>query len=221
MKLEFRDPVQLFIGALLLGLGVGFLLDSLGLVNFGNLLGSWWPLIIILFGFAHLISRSQSFLFSGFFIIAGILLLVDQLDVINLNFWSVFWPLLLVLIGFLVLFRSGGSKLSSEKSVNMVAIFSGDERNLDTEKFEGGNITAIFGGVKLDLRKATFKEGATINVFAAFGGVDVILPENARAVVSGFPLFGGFEDKTVKPKKFEGTLIIKGTVLFGGVSVKN
>jgi hypothetical protein len=81
----------------------------------------------------------------------------------------------------------------------------------------------LFGGIELDLTDAEMKNGATVDVFTAFGGIDIRVPDGWIIKTSGLPIFGGWEDKTRKPRDANKApvLNIAGTCLFGGVSIKN
>lgn len=48
--MEFRNPSGLFGGIILLILGFLFLLDNLRILDFGYVIGTFWPLILIFFG---------------------------------------------------------------------------------------------------------------------------------------------------------------------------
>jgi hypothetical protein len=77
--------------------------------------------------------------------------------------------------------------------------------------------------VTLDLRPAKLApEGAEVDVMAAFGGAQIIVPEGWPVEFSGVPVFGGFTDKTSHTTGETGPrLRIKGTAIFGGVEAKN
>lgn len=84
--------------------------------------------------------------------------------------------------------------------------------------------TAIFGGVTLDLREARIDDTATVDAFAFFGGVDILVPRGWRVAVTGTPILGGFEDKTryddfLPPDA--PVLTVDGLAVFGGVTVAN
>jgi hypothetical protein len=117
------------------------------------------------------------------------------------------------------------SGASSSSTLNEWAVFSGVRRKLDTQEFEGGEVTAVFGGAEIDLRGAGMKKDeAIIDVNAVFGGVEIRTPETWEVVMSGTPIFGGYDDETA-PARETGVkrprLIIAGSAVFGGVSVKN
>lgn len=108
--------------------------------------------------------------------------------------------------------------------LNIDAIFSGVNRKLMTKNFEGGKITAAFGGIDLDLTSADFNGVITIQVDIIFGGVKMIVPPHwdIRTEVSN--IAAGIEDKRyfreggVDPNKI---VVLKGTILFGGLEIKS
>jgi predicted membrane protein len=80
--------------------------------------------------------------------------------------------------------------------------------------------------VTLDLTQAKLSpEGAVVDVMTAFGGTEIVVPLDCRVSFSGVPIFGGFSDKTTThsdPVSQGGpSLNVRGTVMFGGVDVKN
>lgn len=89
------------------------------------------------------------------------------------------------------------------------------------------NALALFGGTGIDLRSCRFSEKLTeINALAAFGGIDILVPEGVRVIVDGHGIFGGFESNLKKgalnPTQLPAdapTVRVKGLALFGGVSV--
>ena len=85
----------------------------------------------------------------------------------------------------------------------------------------------VFGGTDVDLRGATLKENVTtIQAVAAFGGVDVWVPEGFRVRVDGFGLFGGhdihIEGGAIDPADLPTSapeIVVNCFSLFGGVDV--
>lgn len=55
----------------------------------------------------------------------------------------------------------------------MLSRFSGQNVKFDGEKFNGTELTAVFGGVKCDLTKAIIEKDVVINATCIFGGVDI------------------------------------------------
>jgi predicted membrane protein len=106
------------------------------------------------------------------------------------------------------------------------ALFGGADRQVTSQQFKGGNATALFGGIDIDLRQAQMAEGEhSLHLTALFGGVDVFVPQNWDISVTGTPIFGSFEDKRQKTQAAEkttrGLLHISAFVVFGGIEIKN
>ena len=100
------------------------------------------------------------------------------------------------------------------------ATFSGCNMDLSGEVFEGAELTAVFGGVKCDLRKAVIEKDCAIEVTAIFGGIDILVPEHINIKTQTTAIFGGVSDKSVHRKENAVTLYISGTCMFGGVEIK-
>jgi predicted membrane protein len=79
--------------------------------------------------------------------------------------------------------------------------------------------------VTLDLSEAQLApEGAVVDATSAFGAIDVLVPAGWRVSVGGADVFGGFDDET----QGDGVemaagpeLRVRGTTVFGGVTVKH
>jgi hypothetical protein len=104
----------------------------------------------------------------------------------------------------------------------MVAIFGGVERTGRWRVRARSQLTAVFGGVDLDLREADFDAPVVeLNVQACFGGIELKVPAGLTVRNETVNIFGGTEVKNLgDPVEGAPTLVIKGTILFGGVSVK-
>ena len=103
------------------------------------------------------------------------------------------------------------------------AFMSGCEMRPVSRPFRGADLTAVMGGVKLDLTDARMEgEVAVIDVFAFWGGVEVHVPPDWSVTSKVTTLLGGFIDKrrptSVIPTK---TLVLRGTVVMSGIEVKN
>ena len=221
---------QLVIGLLIIAVGVLFLLDHLGFVNVGDYL-RYWPVLLIIYGMSKFGGQGGRVTFSGgLFVLVGVLLLLQKLDVIAFSIWE-YWPVLLVLIGLVLVRRAfgkrtgaGGSTSSGEggdSQVNVFAMLGGIERKNSSQEFTGGEITAILGGCELDLRGASIKgDEAIIDVFTFWGGIDIRVPDDWAVSIESMPLMGGCEDKTNPGTKGPTKhLIIKGFVVMGGLEI--
>ena len=103
------------------------------------------------------------------------------------------------------------------------AVFAGRDIRVDNSCFDGADLSALFGGIDLNLKNAIIQKNVTIEVKAIFGGIDILMPSNVRVVVDVTPILGGVENGTRTPLGADEntpTVFIKGTCLFGGLEVK-
>lgn len=106
--------------------------------------------------------------------------------------------------------------------ISALCILSGFKRTSNSQRFRGGDVTALMGGCELDLRQASMTAPASIDVFVMWGGIEVRVPEDWTIELRGQPIMGGLVDSTRPPAlPTEKRLIVQGVVLMGGVEVKN
>ena len=217
-----------------IGIGVLFLLNNLN-IFFMHDVWRYWPAILIAVGLVKMVDSPQANgrFGGGMLVGVGCLFLADTLGFLHLT-WETFWPLALIGAGAVMLWSrlappmAGTPNMpagSSEGALNEAAIFGGVDRKVTTDDFRGGQITALFGGVEIDLRRAGMRgDSAAINVTSMFGGVVLRIPQNWIAVAEVAAIFGGLGNKSVEPSAdMPGVkrLYIKGSAIFGGVEVKN
>jgi predicted membrane protein len=225
----------IFWGVLLTLLGTIFLLDNLGIINSAHL-WRFWPVLLIIAGLFNVFAPERRS-WGIILLIGGTFLQLNQLGLAHFS-WGAFWPIILIAVGLLVMWNSLTSRKSTPASpaeagdprttVNGAAIFSGLERRITTQDFQGGHVTAIFGGIELDLSEANIQgDEATLEVNAIFGGAEIRVPYSWQVSYCGSPVFGGVEDKTrvrssdeVSSSKTK-VLNITGAIIFGGLEIKN
>lgn len=225
---------RVFAGLVLIVVGGLFLLDQLGEFDFGTMISRYWPVIFFLIGISVLISNGFRRIGSAlFFFLLGAIFLAMEFDLLGEDIWNYIWPAAIILVGLWLLVRPafrhlGGGTDSipgiKDSDVDIVAMFSGHKRRIESPAFRGGRATALFGGAELDLTGATLAEGkATLDLTAIFGGVDLRVPRNWRLVVDATPILGGVDDKRspVAEADVKATLYVKATAIFGGIDIKN
>ncbi len=212
-----------FFGLLIVAVGSLLLLDALDVLDAGQVIGDWWPLVIIVGGLLAFIANPGHWLIPLLLVGGGTVVLLQTADILDAG--ELIWPVVLIGVGMLVIFGGGmGSRSpTSDDRINSFNIFSGTDFSTNSPRFEGGRIGAIFGGADVDLRHASLAPEATLDVFAAFGGVEIAVPHGWRVIINGFPIFGGFENATSNEGLAEDAprLQIDATVLFGGLEVKH
>ena len=220
----------------LIAIGAIFFLNNLHILTFRDML-DYWPVVLIALGMVKVVDSTDNAGRTGgaILVVLGAIFLAP-----TLGFWHIaygdLWPLILIGVGALLLFQRlwipslhwggwtppGGPVAGT---LNESAIFSGGRRRITTPDFLGGEVSCIFGGFDIDLRKAGMAGGdATLVVNAIFGGCDIKVPENWDVVLEVAAVFGGCDDRTQHPdpglpgvKK----LFLRGSAVFGGIDVKN
>lgn len=219
------NMARALFGMVMVALGVVLALGAADVFDSGEVLSQWWPTVLIVAGVLQFVTNPRHWL--GPLVVGGIgvILLLDTTDAISGDAWPVAWAVLLIIAGIAVLagarLGSGGRQDSADR-VTSFAAFSGNKVVSHSKHFEGGTLGAVFGGTELDLRDAELAPGASIDVFAAFGGAEIRVPEGWRVDTHGLPLFGGFENETAgEAEPGAPTLDVSATVLFGGLEVKH
>ncbi|MET0566864.1 MAG: DUF5668 domain-containing protein [Acidimicrobiia bacterium] len=213
---------RLFFGLLIVAMGTVLLLDNAGVLDAGEIFSTWWPAIVLLAGILTFAANPRHWPVALIITAVGLAFLLSNLDIIDLGNFII--PAAIILVGLLVLFGRGlGAKTEAGDRVNSFNVFSGSEIASHSKEFQGGNISAVFGGAEVDLRDTVPAPGAELDVFAAFGGVDITVPQGWNVVTRGLPLFGGIENATAKEAVSADapTLAVNATVLFGGLEIKH
>lgn len=246
---------RIILGVFLVLMGIAVLGDKITNNNFWPLVTTYWPIILVYFGLDNLFSKHHSKFFASFLIAIGVLFLLGNLDIINVRWYNLIFPTILIAIGIRILvpskcfmkrcffkndkseeiidncgilinkkFNFNGS--TDDDIIENYNIFSGYDSTITSQSFKGGEVGAIFGGSSIDLRECSLNNNkAKLELYAIFGGVEVIIPTNWKVQVKGTPIFGGIDNKCTYEKSTETenvpTLIIEAFAIFGGVDILN
>jgi hypothetical protein len=224
-----RVTPQVLFGLLVIVAGVLFTLDNLGVVDAEQYL-QYWPSALVGIGLLKLwhAREGQGWVGGFMLVLLGGWMLLERVVAIRISLHDL-WPLLFVFLGgYLVWKGLGGVRhkpvSNGQNRFSAIAIMSGVIRRNNTPTFEGADLTAIMGGCEIDLRQASIAPGteAVIDVFAFWGGIDLKVPEDWLVITRAIPIMGGVEDKTHSPSAPAArTLVIRGVVIMGGVTIKN
>ncbi|HYV91343.1 MAG TPA: LiaF domain-containing protein [Chitinophagales bacterium] len=231
-----RSNGNIWLGALVLIIGVGFFLCKMNL-PFSDLLFNWQTLLITIGIFIGLRSGFKGASWLILILIGGIFLLQDVVPWLHWHQYG--WPVALILLGLFLIFRprrnwhrdnewnwknygeASEAKFSNEEFINHTAVFGSVEKTILSKDFHGGNLTSFFGGTELNLIQADINGKVILDITTIFGGTKLIVPSNWEIKSELVAVFGGIEDKrpvqsTVNPEK---VLILKGTTIFGGIEI--
>lgn len=213
---------QLVVGVLVVLVGVVLLLDRTGIVeiDLGTLLSTLWPLAIVLLGVVSLTLVPRAWFGPAVITAVGVVLLLDRLDVVRVSVWEYLWPLAVILAGLGITFGAGGRRDDQDR-ITAFAFWWGAERRSRSPHFRSASLTAIMGGVDLDLRDADIVDRARVEVFAFWGGVDIKVPRSWHVRVTGLPVLGGWDDKTEVPAVPGPVLEVRLVTVMGGAEVRH
>lgn len=231
---RFIGVGRLIFGAALLTIGVLWTLDNLGIVDSDRVL-RWWPAAVVAFGLAKLLGlgTQRSLMTGGFFTLIGLVILGAEADLYDLNIWRLWWPTLMMFVGGSILLRAlrgpgaaapgpDGTVPSEDSYIRTFAMMGGTKVRVTSNAFRGAEPSAFMAGIEYDLRGAT-PAGDTVvmDVFAMWGGIEIVVPPDWRVSAEVMPLMGGVEDNSTSPSgPARTTLVVRGTVVMGGVEIK-
>jgi predicted membrane protein len=231
---------KFIIGVCLVLVGVVLALDQLGLLYANHLL-RYWPAALIVLGLVMLQRRERhSALRALVLIVVGGWLLLNTLGLVSIDLWEFFVPLLLVFFGARIMMHNRGSGSGAPPDLpgagpasgssgepvhaSLFSLLSSSKRRWGKSVFRGAETTAFMGGCELDLRDALMSTGelAVVDVFVVMGGVSIFVPPHWTVSQEVVPLMGGVHDKTHSvPSNPAQHLLVRGTVVMGGVEISN
>lgn len=202
-----------------------------------------WQMLLIAFGlFIGIRHNFRGGAWLALLLVGGIFLARDIYP--EFSFGRI-WPVVLIVIGLFIILRPRrGWKLNANKKtegasdslftedidyskedfVDSTSIFGGAKKIVISKNFKGGDLVNIFGGTELDLSQADFTGTAVIELTTIFGGTKLLVPSNWSVKSEAVTIFGGIEDKRrmqAVTEASEKTLLIRGTVIFGGIDIKS
>lgn len=206
-----------------------------------------WQMLLIAIGI--FIGFREKFRGGAWFVlilVGGAFLVSEIIPEISIR--QYIWPMILMVVGILFIFRPKGGRcqrMRDEKKnstgsvegssqtdpeytqddfVDSTSIFAGSNKIILSKNFKGGELVNVFGGTELNLTQADFAERAELEMTNIFGGTKLIIPSHWSVKSEATVIFGGIDDKrampasTTNPSKI---LVIKGTVIFGGIEIKS
>ena len=220
---------NLLWGLVFIALGIIIAVNTLGIAQIDIFFDGWWTLFIIvpcLINFIKGPTRMSNFI--G--LVIGIALLLCAQGVVTFsNIRKLIIPFIFVMIGLGFIFKDFfNSKINEKiKLLNKsglkeyVATFGENKVDMSNEIFDGADLTAVFGGVELNLINSQIKDEQIVNATAIFGGITIKVPQNVNVKVKSTAIFGGVDNK-MKNDKTDNipTIYVNAFCMFGGVDIK-
>ncbi|WP_018341933.1 LiaF transmembrane domain-containing protein [Cytophaga aurantiaca] len=223
---------RIWAGTLLLLTGTFYLLHNFNALPFAVPAYVFsWQMLLILVG-VYLLYRSITkgviLIGIGTYFILPLTGFIQPIEIEKM------WPALIILLGIIVLFGSKKNHkpkpMSTTHTVNeelfdITAIMSGNTRQISSYDFKGGTITAVMGGVELDLTNCYLsKEGCIIDLSVVMGGVSLKISREWNIQSEITPIMSGIEDEGQYANNVHidpaATIILRGSVVMGGIEIK-
>ncbi|OYO27503.1 DUF5668 domain-containing protein [Janthinobacterium sp. PC23-8] len=232
------SPSQIILGVLVIGLGLVFLLDNLGLISVRYTF-RFWPTILIIFGLLKIAqSRTRSgYVLGGLLVLLGATWTFRAMGLFYIS-WNMLWPLVIIGIGIAVVTKSLPGARQRQRRQRFSARQEGAAQpdsfgqarhgavSLDKAAAPDANgqvdddsiieVSAILGGFVRRVSSQRFR-GGDINVIMAGCEIDLRQASiEGEAVLNVFALCGGITIK-VPP---DWSVILQGTPILGGFEEK-
>jgi predicted membrane protein len=191
-----------------------------------------WPMLLVVIGLVMTLGASEKT--AGVIVMAvGGFFMIPLIFRESFHMYNMFWPSIFIIVGviFIVSRRRGWNAVRSkgvigDDYIDYVNVFSGGDRQIISQNFKGGKISAVFGGIELNLTKANLTNGVSeIEIACIFGGATIIVPDDWWVTIEVTPILGGFSDsRKLSPGRSVDSskhLVIRGAVIFGGGEVKS
>lgn len=211
------------LGLIVLAIGVAVGGNALSWWEFNIFFKGWWAFFLIIPALLAMVEEGFK-TGTAIMLAIGVALFLGAQDIIN---WrtttSLIFPAILIIGGLSLILRPLVRKKdvpASSGGQEIFALFSGQKVCPVSEPYLGGDATAIFGGIEIDLRQAVIPHDIRIDTVAIFGGVTLRLPPNVRVSVDSTPVFGGVTNKALSSADPAAPLVhISSVAVFGGVEV--
>ena len=218
---------RLLVGTVLAAVGVLFLLDSADVLDASGAVSAWWPAAIVALGVFQALSGAG--LGGGALALIGIGsgLLGVTTGLFGDDAWGYVWPAALVLVGLWLILGWGrrlGGAPADDDEIDGIAVLGSALHATRSKAFRRASLTAVLGGVTLDLGDAVpIAGGAEVAATAIMGSVVILVPRGWVVEIRGLPLMGGWDDTTDRAAIGPGAprLEIQALCALGGLEVKH
>lgn len=234
---NFRSKIPaLVFGLLIVGIGVGYGLKALGIIDsFTVFFDGWWTVFIILPGLLTLFQRGSNKFIGLLLTVFGVCLLVWRQQWISASLFSLALPALAIVFGiYIIVTAFTGKKLHGPVIVTQpVRVGEGDSveeyalsfgelaPDYAGKPFTGCRVEISFGKATLDLRQAIIESDCKVELDAGFSGVEIFLPPACRLVLDTSANFGNVENQFISSASPDAPAItLEANAAFSGVVIR-
>lgn len=225
-----NKALRIFIGIIIILLGIGILGQVFGLWDVIGFKG-WWTLFIIIPAICLIIKFGIRFWNTAILAFGVAFLCAEMFSIKYSSAMLMVAAVLIIYCGIRLLIgpkpkKSFGFPQSNDPgdySTNpkYSQVFSREYVKNAAERLQGAEIVACFGSVEADFSAAEVKSDIEMSAEAIFGGVQITAPRNCRIIVNKTGVFGGCANNAVSSLDENApTLTINATSVFGGIEIK-
>lgn len=233
-RVSGRAQYPVVLGIFLIVVGLFWVLSKNDVLHFH--MKSWWPLILVGLGLMQLSGRKKVGDFWGWMLLGfGAYFFLAENGLIPRGYFSRYWPILLVLMGLWIIFGrkgpgccerdEGKGRLSTStgKEINEVALFNEVERNVVTEEFQGGTLTAIFEEIRIDLTGSQLADkGAVLEITSIFDNVELRIPDSWEVSIKSHEVFGKVKNRSSNSAPHSTQFLeVKASSIFSDIKIVN
>ncbi len=236
---SFRLTPQLVFGLVIVAAGLLMTASNLHWIE-ARSLWRYFPLGFVAVGIAKILQPDghSGKMFGWLLLIVGIWLSANTLLSFSFSIGR-WWPLLLILLGAVMIIRARGeepepttvsaetlnagtdwNRTGGDQTMTEFAFWSGKQRRSASPAFKKAELTAIMGGIEVDLRAAGTAGEAVIDCFAFWGGIEITVPPDWAVSNKVVAIMGGAEDSTSGTQDARHRLTVRGFAIMGGIEIK-
>ena len=161
---------NLLFGVVLITFGFLFLLDNLGMADFGEVMHDFWPLLIIVWGLSIILRRKPTH--STAKGLSG-----SPTPQASAEAGTTAGP---------------GAAGTEKELFSESTVFGNLHSVISSHSFKGGSVSTVFGDCHIDLTRAAVADGEHFfRVHGVFGQTTIMLPNNCAVSVTASSMFGG------------------------------
>ncbi len=223
---------RIFLGAILIILGLIFFMHNFHFLVFNVDLFSW-PLIFFILGILIIVKNRNS-TFGFILILIGVLGIAARYFNMSIRYFvAEYWPFLLIIFGVYIIFkrsphqeaRKYESVETEEYKIDLFTLLASKNITIKTIKFFGGKITSILGESVIDLKNSNLASSTIeLETQTILGSTEIHIPTSWNVINKTTTILGGFEDVrgfSTNSDNNQNTLIINGLVFLGGGKIKD
>lgn len=220
-NIDSQPGHRALFGVVIAAIGTLVLLDNLRLFDL-QLLRSFWPLALVLFGLARLAMPGRGRMGGVALVLVGGMLTAQNLgsDLFALRHW---WAVFIIVAGLSMLRRGahGAMQLQGDHIATQ-ASFSNLQQRSDATDFQGGRIDLNCSNLELDLGNARLSAPeAVLQIDARLSGLTLRVPRGWQVVVEMSASAGSITDRTQPPALGAPRLVLRGEALLGSIEIRH